>query len=124
VSRTLAEAGGQLVGNRVGGAEGPLVAAIAGALIGAAAAKALGEPLDRADRTCLNHVFEYGEIGRTVAWTNPDTGLRTEVTPTRTFQRDGLFCRDFTASLTLTGQASRPAGIACRTAEGQWTLRP
>ncbi len=78
------------------------------------------ELLDRSDRAHLNEALEGGSEDDRVAWTNPDSGITFGVTPTRTFEQDGLDCRDFTLDV---GDQSDPE-TACRHDDGMWLIVP
>jgi surface antigen len=72
----------------------------------------------------LQRALEKSASGATVAWHNPDTGSRVEVTPVRTFRvKSGQYCRQFDRVAFLDGVASADQGIACRDDEGNWRTR-
>lgn len=78
-----------------------------------------GSLMDSSDHMRANEVLEGGSENRPVAWVNPVTRKRFTVTPTRTFKRGSLDCRDFEA--TYLGRSIK--GTACRREDGTWLLR-
>lgn len=78
-----------------------------------------GSLMDATDHARANEVLEGGSEKRPMAWVNPITKRRFTVTPTRTFKRGDLDCRDFEA--TYVGRST--TGTACRREDGVWLLR-
>ena len=96
---------------------------MAGGLLG----NRMGSSLDCRDQRyhgdTAQNAFESEPSGTTAAWTNPDTGHRGTVTPTRTFQRnDGTNCREFQQTIVVDGQVEEGYGTACRQADGSWSI--
>lgn len=121
---TGAAAGGLIGAAAGGGAEG----IVAGVLLGGLLGGAIGNSLDNRDREYMrrsNHQsMEYGRIGETSTWRNPDSGHYGSVTPTRTFQeRSGNYCREFTQTVTINGRQEAAYGRACRQPDGSWRMR-
>ncbi len=121
-------AAGGLLGSTIGGGKGQLAATAAGALLGALAGSEVGKSLDRADqlfmRQTSQRALETAPVGRTVAWTNPDTGNSGTVTPTRpaTTTADGTPCREYQQTVTVGGKTESAYGNACRQADGSWKI--
>ncbi|MBK1669621.1 hypothetical protein CKO28_16400 [Rhodovibrio sodomensis] len=118
---------GGFLGSQIGGGSGQLWATGAGAVLGALAGSEVGKSLDRADRAYLGQTtqasLEHTRSGETSTWSNPDSGHSGSVTPTRTFQRNGTYCREFQQSVTI-GRASEQAyGTACRQPDGTWKIQ-
>lgn len=62
--------------------------------------------------------------GQTVAWENPDSGSRGQVTPVRTFKnRQGQWCREYKAQDFIADTPRIRHAIACREPEGLWRTR-
>jgi surface antigen len=75
-----------------------------------------GSLMDASDHARANEVLEGGSENQPVSWVNPRSGKRFTVSPTRTFKKGELDCRDFRAiygGRTLTG-------TACRQENGIW----
>lgn len=122
----LGGAGGALLGSQVGGGSGRLVATAAGTLIGAFAGSSIGQSLDRADRLYAGRAhyaaLESAPAGRSIAWNNPDSGHSGTVTPTRTWQSGGGYCREYQQTVYVGGQPQSAYGTACRQPDGSWQV--
>lgn len=115
---------GGTIGSQVGKGDGKVAAAAVGSVIGYIIGAAIGRSMDQLDEQCIGQVLERAADRQTVAWVNPNTQSRFEVTPTRTFQRDGQYCRDYRLDAVLDGIARNRDGTACRQNDGGWiTLR-
>ncbi len=115
-------AAGALIGQAIGGdTEATLLGATIGSLLG----YAIGKEMDRRDRERLNHTYEYGHSGRTVAWTNPDTGVAYRVTPNRASAGMGDYqvCRPARVEIVVDGRTERTFRTACRNNYGEWVLQ-
>lgn len=81
----------------------------------------IGRSMHPADHTHAAVVLEKTRTGSAVEWTNPDTGNRYSVTPTRTFRNAaGENCRDYTVWGWIGGFEEKLTGTACRTNDGAW----
>lgn len=118
---------GGLLGSQVGGGSGQLWATGAGAVLGALAGSEIGKSLDRADRAYMGQTtqasLEHTRSGETSTWQNPDTGHTGSVTPTRTYQDNGTYCREFQQSVTIGGKTEDAYGTACRQPDGTWKIQ-
>jgi surface antigen len=118
-----AAAGGFLGHAFGGGTAGVLGGAIAGSLIGGA----IGDRMDAADRResqrAAQQAFETAPSGQATQWSNPDSGNRGTVTPTRTFQKDnGQYCREFQQTVVIGGEEQQAHGTSCRQPDGSWRI--
>ncbi|MGB1547612.1 MAG: RT0821/Lpp0805 family surface protein [Alphaproteobacteria bacterium] len=117
---------GALAGSQVGKGRGKLVAVALGTLIGAGLGNEVGKSLDRADQLYMTRTsasaFESNRIGQTSHWHNPDSGNYGTVTPTRTYQSEGRYCREFQQSVTIGGNTEQAYGTACRQEDGSWEI--
>jgi surface antigen len=126
---------GSLVGGLTGAAVGYQVGkgshhkdrgALVGGLVGALAGGWLGGQLDRYDRRYAQpayfSAFEEAPYGSSVSWRNPDTGHYGTVTPTRSYDRDGSQCRDYSQRIVIDGRSETGYGTACRQADGSWQI--
>jgi surface antigen len=121
-----------LLGAAVGGAAGGLIAsevahgdrrpaAIAGgALLGILLGGAIGNAMDQLDERCVGQVLEHAGSEQTVAWRNPDSGASYQVTPTRTWEEEGRYCREYTTTVRIDGRPQQAYGTACRQPDGSW----
>ena len=117
-------AAGGLIGAAAGGGTAGI---IGGVLLGGLAGGALGDKLDQNDRRLAAENYrqsmEYGRVGQTSTWRNPDTGHYGEITPTRTYESPQGYCREFKQTIYIDGQASEGVGTACRQPDGTWKLQ-
>ena len=110
----------------IGGTSAIVGAALFAALGLAACADGIGpRRLDPADLSLVSETtqqtLEINKIGESANWSNPASGNRGKVTPTRTFQRDdGRPCRAFQQTATIDGRTRIAQDTACRTAAGMW----
>ena len=118
---------GGLLGSQIGGGSGRLWATGAGAVLGALAGLEIGKSLDRADKAYMGQTtqasLEHTRSGETSTWTKPDSGHGGTVTPTRTYQRNGTYCREFQQSVTIGGNTEQAYGTACRQPDGTWKIQ-
>ncbi len=125
---TLLGAGlGALLGSQVGGGKGQLAAVAIGALAGAYFGSEIGKSLDNADRLAMRNTsqnaLERNQIGQASSWSNPDSGHRGTVTPTRTYQAaSGDPCREYQQTVTIDGKTEQAFGRACRQPDGSWKI--
>lgn len=120
--------GGAAFGGLIAAAAGGGGAAIAGAVIGGALLGAFaGNALDQRDKRLAaeaqQRALENAPTGKPVAWTNPDTGHSGTVTPTRTYQAAGGYCREFQNNVTIGGKDEKAYGTACRQPDGSWKVQ-
>ena len=120
--------GGAAFGGLIAAAAGGGGAAIAGAVIGGALLGAFaGNMLDQRDKRLAaetqQRALESAPTGKPVAWTNPDTGHSGTVTPTRTYQSGGSYCREFQNNVTIGGKDEKAYGTACRQPDGSWKVQ-
>lgn len=111
---------GGVVGAKVGDAEP--VAIIAGAIIGYVVGGSIGRAMDQRDRACVGQVLEYTDDHETVQWRNPDTNTQYQVTPTKTYESGGSYCREYTREATIAGKRQTVYGKACRQQDGAWRI--
>ena len=119
---------GGLVGAQFGSGSGKIIAATLGVLAGAWAGDELGKSLDDADRQKMQKTaqasLEKNQTGQTASWTNPDSGNRGTVTPTKTYQTaSGQNCREYQQTVTVDGKTEEASGTACRQADGTWKIQ-
>lgn len=117
---------GGLAGSQFGGGEGRLWTTGAGVLLGAIVGSNIGRSLDRADRAYMGQTtygaLENNRAGQSATWRNPDSGNYGTVTPERTYQNGGDYCREYSQTVTIGGQSQRAYGTACRQPDGSWQI--
>jgi len=125
---SIGSLGGAAFGGLIAAAAGGGGTAIAGAVIGGALLGGLaGNMLDQRDKRLAaeaqQRALETIPNGQPVAWRNPDTGHQGTVTPIRTYQSGGRYCREFQTNVTIGGQNERAFGTACRQPDGSWQVQ-
>lgn len=124
---TLAGAGlGGLAGASLFRGKGQVAAAAAGTLLGAWLGNETGKSLDRADAAYADRAesaaLEYAPAGSATPWHNPDSGSYGTVTPVRTWETAGGYCREFQHKAKIGGRTEEVYGTACRSPDGAWQV--
>ncbi len=92
----------------------------ASALVGAR----IGQSMDQVDQACVARILEFAPDRAAVRWYGAPKldygGPAFAITPLRTFERDGQFCREYQAAATIGGQDEQIYGTACRMTDGVW----
>jgi surface antigen len=120
--------GGAAVGGLIAAAAGGGGAAIAGAVIGGALLGGLvGNMLDQRDKRlqaeAAQRALESTPSGKSVAWNNPDSGHSGTITPVKTYQSGGAYCREYQQTVTIDGKQEKAYGTACRQPDGSWKVQ-
>lgn len=112
---------GGLIGSQFGGGPAAKLAATAGgAIAGAYLGGQIGKTMDKVDRMEMQRALETAPTGKPVNWSNPDTGYRYTVQPTRTYYRERLPCREYITKAMIDGETQTLRGSACRQPDGTW----
>lgn len=111
---------GGLIGSQFGSGGGAVLAAVGGAIAGAVIGGAIGHNMDETDKLKTQQALEDNKTDQSTTWKNPDNGNNYNVTPTKTYQKNGQTCRNYTMLATIDGKAEKVNGVACRNAKGQW----
>jgi len=106
-----------LLGRRLGAGTGaPTGAALIGTRVGTS--------MDQIDQACVARILEYAPDRTAIRWYGAPKadygGPAYAVTPLRTFERDGQFCREYQALATIDGHDEQIYAVACRMADGMW----
>jgi surface antigen len=117
-------AGGALLGSQIGGGSGRLAATAVGTLAGALAGGKLGGYLQGNDRHTATQAEQSAVAqGEPIQWSNPETGNRGTIEPTRTYQdQSGQTCREYQHTVYVGGRAEQARGNACRQPDGTWKI--
>lgn len=115
---------GGVLGSQVGKGGGRTAATVIGTLIGASIGGAVGRSMDDNDRRKTAQALETVRTGQSSTWTNPDSGTRYTVTPTRTRSTTEGPCREYTTRAVIGGKTETVYGQACRQADGSWRVVP
>ncbi|MCE2964704.1 MAG: glycine zipper 2TM domain-containing protein [Alphaproteobacteria bacterium] len=126
VGGVLGAAGGAVAGSQFGKGKGQLAAVAVGTLLGAFVGSEVGQSLDQADaqyaQRSAQYALETQPVGQTSAWRNPDSGNAGTITPTRTYQSSGQYCREYTQTVMVGGKKQQAYGTACRQQDGTWQV--
>lgn len=127
VAGALGAFGGAWIGSNVGKGKGNIAAIAAGTLLGAYLGSEVGKSLDRADQAYLRNTnqqaLEYNPVGTASSWNNPDSGNYGSITPTRTYETAGQYCREYNQTINVGGQQQSGYGTACRQPDGSWQIQ-
>ena len=124
----LGSLGGAAVGAGIAAlAPGNPAAIVASAVGGALIGGYLGHRLDRKDKElaaqAAARAFESNPTGQAASWKNPDSGNSGSVTPTRTYQASGQYCREYRQDIVIEGELQEAYGTACRKPDGTWDIQ-
>lgn len=122
LAQILGGAGGAVAGAQFGKGTGKLAATAGGALLGVLIGTEVGSSLDAADAACAHESLEFAETGQPVVWRNPDAGAQYRVTPVRTYEASGTYCREYTTQAQVGGRVQKAYGTACRQPDGSWQI--
>lgn len=123
VAAVLGGVAGGAIGAKVASADNRPVAIVVGTVIGAVIGAKVGRAIDDADRACMGHALELAGDRKTVAWTNPASGVHYELTPTGKASDPKNPCREFTTRVSSGKLADVVKGVACRRAGGDWVFK-
>jgi surface antigen len=86
----------------------------------------IGLSMDQIDQACVARILEFAPDRAAIRWYGASKldygGAAFAVTPLRTYERDGRFCRDYQATATIAGQDEQGFGTACRMTDGVWRV--
>ncbi len=127
IGSVIGAGAGGYAGSNIGGGRGKLAATAAGAILGGLFGNSIGGSLDRADKQYAmqaQNVALEAPVGKTIAWSNPKTGNRGHVTPTRTGRdtQTGAYCREYQTEVIVGGEAQVGYGTACQMPDGDWKI--
>jgi surface antigen len=124
----LGALGGAILGSQVGSGNTRAAATAAGTVLGGYFGRRLGRMFDARDRSLQDRAAEKAmdePVGKSVSWSNPDSGNSGKVTPLKEITRptDGAVCREFEQTVTTKdNQTATETGTACRAADGTWKV--
>lgn len=112
---------GGVIGSKIGDGDGRKLAVIAGTVMGALVGRQIGRDMDKTDQQCVGQALERAADGHAIRWRNELNGLAYEVTPLKTYERDGRYCREYTTGIKSNNNSTVDRGTACRNADGTWS---
>ncbi len=111
---------GGVIGNQVGKDGNREVSTILGMVVGGVVGHNIGRKMDKADHHCTGQVLEQARDLQTVRWNDKDKRGEYSVTPQRTYQADGRYCRDYVTEYQGPNGIEREKSSACRNEDGAW----
>lgn len=112
---------GGVIGNQIGKENGNReVSTVLGAVVGGLVGNNIGSKMDKSDQKCTGQVLEQASDRQTVRWADATQKGEYRVTPLRTYQSDGRFCRDFVTEHKGLDGIQRQKSTACRNPDGVW----
>ena len=121
VGGVIGGAVGGVAGAQFGKGKGKTAATIGGAIAGVLVGAAVGRSMDDVDQNCVGRILEHAPDRRQIRWEN-ERGEDYAVVPLRTFQTDGMYCREYQTAATIGGKVQHAYGTACRQPDGAWKI--
>lgn len=112
---------GAAAGSKIGSGSGKTAAIIGGTIIGFLVGGSIGRAMDEVDQNCVGQILEHAPDGSDITWVGADQG-HYQVQPLRTYQSNGTYCREYTATAMIGGRDQQTYGTACRQPDGSWKL--
>lgn len=117
---------GAALGSQFGKGSGQLVGVGIGAIAGGLIGNQIGQYMDEQDKAKMNqasyNALENSRSGYTTEWRNPDSGNSGTITPVKTYEKSGRYCREYTQTVTIGNKTHEAYGTACRQADGSWEI--
>ena len=119
---------GGYVGGKFGGGAANLIFTMLGGAVGAATGYSLASQLTPSDmarfESSTKHAMDTLEDGHVQPWNNPFTGVAGTIKPVRSYYaEDGVYCRDFEATIAVNSDIGETATRACKFAGGPWLFQ-
>jgi surface antigen len=121
VGGVIGGAVGGVAGAQFGKGKGKTAATIGGAIVGVLVGASIGRSMDEVDQNCVGRILEHAPDRRRIDWTG-ERGEEYAVVPLRTFQSDGMYCREYQTASTIGGTVQHVYGTACRQPDGAWKI--
>lgn len=121
IGTVLGAVAGGVIANQTASEENRTAATVAGVVIGGIVGNTIGRSMDNRDVQCTGQALERVGDRQTIAWKNSSNGQEYQVTPLRTYNQDGLYCREYVTRATGTTQGESTQN-ACRKPDGSWSM--
>jgi surface antigen len=121
VGGVIGGAVGGVAGAQFGKGKGKTAATIGGAIAGVLVGAAVGRSMDEVDQNCVGRILEHAPDRQRIRWEG-ERGADYAVVPLRTYQTDGMYCREYQTQATVGGQVQHVYGTACRQPDGAWKI--
>jgi len=117
--------GGGVLGSTIGGGHGKIATTIAGTLLGGLIGHSIGSSLDNADQAAYaaktQQALETAQPGQALPWQGKNASG--SITAGAYKQNaSGQYCREYTQTINVGGQAKQGYGTACRQPDGTWQV--
>ncbi|MDH5784488.1 MAG: RT0821/Lpp0805 family surface protein [Chromatiales bacterium] len=112
---------GGAIGNKAGDKNNREISTVLGVVIGGVVGHEIGKSMDKADQSCTGQVLEQAADNKTVQWAADNGSGEYSVTPLRTYQENGLDCRDYITEYQGAKGSDSERSTACRNTEGAWS---
>lgn len=113
---------GGLLGSQFGGGSGKIFTTVGGALVGGLLGGQIGKYMDQQDQMNMQNAIVNTPVNQSATWTNTQTSTTYTVTPTKNFNQNGEYCREYQTTVTVSGKAQKAYGTACRQPDGSWHI--
>lgn len=113
---------GAVIGSQIASKKDRELGILGGTIIGAIVGGSIGSKMDNGDHNCVGQTLEHAPDNQSISWQNPDVGTRYQVTPTRTYEESGRYCREYQTVSLVDGRQQQTYGTACRDDGGDWRL--
>ncbi len=100
----------------------PTGSTLTGTFVGAGLGSVAARAMDASDRRIAATALDILPDGDSSAWRNRETGDSFVFTPTRSFERRGVRCRDFRLVVAVGGRTDGIGASACRQPDGTWRI--
>jgi surface antigen len=121
VGGVIGGAVGGVAGSQIGKGKGKTAATIGGAIVGVLVGASIGRAMDDVDQNCVGRILEHAPDRQRINWSG-DRAEEYTVTPLRTFQTEGMYCREYQTAATVGGKTQHVYGTACRQPDGAWKI--
>ena len=121
VGGVIGGAVGGVAGAQFGKGKGKTAATIGGTIVGVLVGASVGRSMDEIDQNCVGRILEHAPDRRRVNWSS-GRGEDYAVVPLRTYQNDGMYCREYQTAATIGGRVQHVYGTACRQPDGAWKI--
>lgn len=121
VGGVIGGAVGGVAGAQFGKGKGKTAATIGGAIVGVLVGASVGRSMDEVDQNCVGRILEHAPDRRRINWAG-QRGEDYAVVPLRTYQTDGMYCREYQTAATVGGKVQHVYGTACRQPDGAWKI--
>lgn len=116
----LGGAAGGAIGSRFGQGTGKLAAVAGGTLIGALIGGSIGRSMEPADQACAITALDHVPDDSRIRWSGDRYDYA--MVPTRSYERGGRYCRDYTTTAYIGDRPDIVTGTACRMQDGAWEI--